>query len=100
MYHLSFLALIFLSPARSSDEYRAAGNGAVRTALPHLATYDGDAHSCHARRCDQGRTRMDWHDPRTTIHARLLESHFCLAQGTSVVQSLLNMMMIPTCHWE
>ena len=86
MHHsrcLLFPVLIFLSPACTPDRCGAAGNGTICTALSDLATYDGDAHLCHARRRDQGCPRVEWYDPFTVIHGWLLESHFCLAKGTS-----------------
>ena len=79
---LLFPVLIFLSPACTPDRYSAAGNSTICTALSDLATYDGDAHLCHARRRDQGCPRVEWHDPCAVIHAWLLESYFCLAKGT------------------
>ena len=85
MHHsrcLLFPVLIFLSPARTPGGYRAAGDGAICTALSNLATYDGDAHPCHARRRDQGCPRVEWHDPCAVIHSWFLEPYFCLAKGT------------------
>jgi len=68
------------SPARTPDGYRAAGDGAICTALSNLATYDGGAHPCHARRRDQGCPRVEWHDPCAIIHSWFLEPYFCLAK--------------------
>ena len=55
----------------------------VRAALSYFATYDGDAHSRHVRRRDQGYSRVERYEPGTVIHAWLLEPHFCVAQGMS-----------------
>jgi len=67
------LMLIFLSPARTPNGYRAAGDGTICAALSNLATYDGDTHPCHARRRDQGCPCVECHDPCAVIHAWLLE---------------------------
>lgn len=74
-------ALILVSPASTSDGYRAACDGAVRTALSYLVLYDGDSYPCHARYRDQGYASVEWYDPRTAIYAWLLEPDFCVAQG-------------------
>ena len=74
---------MFLHPAHPSGGYRAPGDGAIRAALSHFVTHDGNAHPCHARCRDQRCARVEWYDPRTVIHARLLEPHFRLAQGMS-----------------
>lgn len=73
---------MFLHPARPSGGYRTPDDSTIRAALSHFVTYDGDADSYHARCCDQGCARVEWYDPGTVIHARLLEPYFCLAQGT------------------
>ncbi len=73
---------MFLQPAHTSSGYRAAGDGAIRASFPLFITYYGDSHPHHACCRDQRCARMEWYDPRTVIHAWLLEPHFRLAQGT------------------
>jgi hypothetical protein len=83
---------MFLHLARPSGRYCAPGDGAIRAALSHFVTYDGNSYSCHARCCDQRCARVERYDPRTVIDAWLLEPHFCLAQGMSY-----NLIQIPNC---
>ena len=72
--------------AISPKRHRATGDNAIRNSVLHHAAYDGNAHPCDARRCDQGRTRVERHNARPAFHDRLLESklesHLRLAEGT------------------
>ena len=55
---------------------------AIRFCITLLTSYNRNAHPCHARLWDQGRTFVERHDARSAFHDQLLESHLCLAQGT------------------
>ncbi len=86
--HLS--SLLLLQALRSTvaltpKRYRVAGDGSIRSPVFYLTAHDGNAHTRHARRRDQGRARVERHDSRPAFHDRLLESHLCLAQGTLVL---------------
>ena len=61
-----------------------AAGGAIGTPIFHYTPYNGNAHSCHANRRDQGRPRVGWYDALSAFRDRFLESHLRLAQGLYV----------------
>ena len=75
-------ATSFYDLAISPKRHRAAGDNAIRDSLLHHAAHHGNADPRHARRRDQGRTRVERHDARPAFHDRFLESHLRLAKGT------------------
>ena len=70
--------------AVSTKRGRTAGDDAIRSPILHHTPHNGNAHSRHARRRDQGRPRVERHDALPAFHDRFLESHLRLAQGLYV----------------